>query len=538
MSTVPTAVPSGPTPPRQRLLWIDALRGFALLGILLMNVELFNRAYASFSIGLDPAATGINRVADLLIYLLVRTKFWILFSLLFGMGFALMLERAQAAGRSFVRTYLRRTLLLLLFGAIHGILIWEGDILTGYAVTALFLLLALLGRLRDGVLAALALVLLAALFRNAALLSYLGLLLMAGLSGLYIRGDLRFRRFGREWLLTPCLLAALGLLIPLVTTIASFVRGETSDLSLFVFVVVLGLEFLLLAWMAGRRREPAQRRPLQIGIAWFSIFVLAAALAGAVTLNSAAPSTAQERQRSEQQLQERQEDSARQVRVLTTGSYAEVVAYRAESWIEEISRVGWTINYFAVFLIGLWLVRSGIAMEPERHLPALRRLCGLGLALGLLVTVGSASVLPLTHVSGGNDDAFTLQLYLHQLGALPLALGYLALLLLAWQTAVGRACLSWLAPVGRMALTNYLLQSVVCSLVFYGYGLGHWGIPRAQQAVFCFALFAVQIVLSAAWLRYFRFGPMEWVWRRLTYGRSRLQGGQAGGTGSPVAANG
>lgn len=520
MSSVPAPVPAGPTSPRQRLPWIDALRGFALLGILLMNVELFNRAYASLSAGLDPETTGIDHGADLLIYLLVRTKFWILFSLLFGMGFALMLNRAQVAGRGFVRTYLRRTLLLLLFGVIHGILIWEGDILTGYAVTALFLLLALLGRLRDGVVAAAALVLLAAVFRNAEVLSYLALLLIAGLSGLYIRGDLRFRCFGRECLLTPSLLAALGLLLPIVVPIVAFAAGNASEISDFVFVIVLGFEFLLLARMAWRRREPAERRPLQFGVAWFSVFMLAAALAGAVKLHSSTPPTAQEQQRAEQQRRDVQESSARQTRVLTSGTYAEAVALRAESWIEDVASAGWTIYYFAVFLIGLWLVRSGIAMQPERHLPELRWLCVIGLTLGLLVTLGSASVLPLTRVPDADGEAFTLQYMLHQLGALPLALGYLSLVLLAWQTAAGKACLSWLAPVGRMALTNYLLQSIVCSLVFYGYGLGHWGMPRAQQAVFCFALFGAQVILSAAWLRYFRFGPMEWAWRRLTYGRA------------------
>ncbi len=520
MFAAPAPIPSGPTPPRQRMPWIDALRGFALLGILLMNVELFNRAYASVSVGLDPDATGVDHIADLLIYLFVRTKFWILFSLLFGMGFALMLERAQAAGRSFVRTYLRRTLLLLLFGAIHGILIWEGDILTGYAVTALFLLLAILGRLRAGMIVAVALVLLAAVFRNTALLSYLALLLVAGLSGLYIRGDLRFRRFGREWLLTPCLLAALGLLIPVVGSIAAVATSKPPEFSIFVFVAVLGLEFLLLAWLAWKRREPAERRPLQFGIAWFSIFMIAAVLAGALRLHSPTPTTAQERQRSERQLQEIQEVSARQVQVLTTGSYAEAVVYRAETWAKDIANTGWGIFYFADFLIGLWLVRSGVAIQPERHLPALRRLCAIGLSLGLLVTLGSASVLPLTLIPNVNDEAFRLQFSLHHLAALPLALGYLSLLLLAWQTAAGKACLSWLAPVGRMALTNYLLQSLVCSLVFYGYGLGHWGMPRAQQAVFCFALFAAQVILSMAWLRYFRFGPMEWIWRKLTYGRA------------------
>lgn len=511
----------GPTPPRQRMLWIDALRGYALLGILLMNVELFNRAYASMAVGLDPGSTGIDHTADLLIYLFVRTKFWILFSLLFGMGFALMLDRAQTTGRGFIRTYLRRTLWLLLFGVIHGILIWEGDILTGYAITALFLLLAMLGRLRDGLIVAIALALLAAGFGHPELLSYLVLLLMAGLSGLYIRGDFRFRRFGREWLLTPCLLAALGLPILVFGLIFAIAKSSTPNFSQFVFLAVLGVEFLVLSWMTWKRREPAARRPLQLGIAWFSIFLLAAALTSTVKLQSPTPPAAQEQEQAAQSLQEMREDSARQVQVLTSGTYADAVAYRSGTWLEDSAMSGWTTFYFPVFLIGLWLMRSGIATQPDRHLPALRRLCVIGLSLGLLLTVGSAYLLPLTLVPDVNDEAFSLQMTLHILGALPLALGYLALLLLAWQTTIGKACLAWLAPVGRMALTNYLLQSVVCSLFFYGYGLGHWGMPRGQQALFCLALFAAQVILSIAWLRYFRYGPMEWVWRRLTYGSIR-----------------
>ena len=164
MSAAPQTVPSGPTPPSQRFPWIDALRGFALLGILLMNVEIFNRARSAVFSGLDPAALGVDHVVDWLIYVFVRTKFWILFSLLFGMGFALMLDRARDGDRAFLRTYLRRTLALLLFGAIHGILIWEGDILTAYAVAALFLLLAMFGRLRDGVVIAIAVALVAVVF--------------------------------------------------------------------------------------------------------------------------------------------------------------------------------------------------------------------------------------------------------------------------------------------------------------------------------------------------------------------------------------
>ena len=75
-----------------------------------------------------------------------------------------------------------------------------------------------------------------------------------------------------------------------------------------------------------------------------------------------------------------------------------------------------------------------------------------------------------------------------------------------------------LAPVGRMALTNYLLQSVVGTLVFYGYGAGYWGMARSWQVVLVTVVFALQVAFSHWWLARYRFGPMEWLWRWLTYG--------------------
>ena len=105
-----------PQPPEDRLHLMDALRGFALLGILLMNIEGMAGAPMASMTGVDPALAGADRWADTLIYLLVQGKFYPLFSVLFGMGFAVMAQRAQAAGRPFVGLYLRRTLLLALFG--------------------------------------------------------------------------------------------------------------------------------------------------------------------------------------------------------------------------------------------------------------------------------------------------------------------------------------------------------------------------------------------------------------------------------------
>ncbi len=74
-----------------------------------------------------------------------------------------------------------------------------------------------------------------------------------------------------------------------------------------------------------------------------------------------------------------------------------------------------------------------------------------------------------------------------------------------------------LAPLGRMALTNYLTQSLICAIYFYGYAMGHWGMPRAQQVVFVLVVYAAQIAFSHWWLSRFLYGPMEWLWRGFTY---------------------
>ena len=89
-----------------------------------------------------------------------------------------------------------------------------------------------------------------------------------------------------------------------------------------------------------------------------------------------------------------------------------------------------------------------------------------------------------------------------------------------WGTQSGRRCLQPLAPMGRMALSNYLAQSVICTLIFYGYGLGHYQqLPRAWHIPFALALVAVQAVFSAWWLKRFSMGPVEYLWRWATYGK-------------------
>ena len=127
----------------ERINALDVIRGVALFGIALMNIEFFSKTIQDLSApGIDPSLHGLNYATDAIIYVLVQNKFWTLFSLLFGMGFALMIERANASQRPFAIPYLRRCLGLLVLGFLHSVLFWSGDILISYALGASVLLLA------------------------------------------------------------------------------------------------------------------------------------------------------------------------------------------------------------------------------------------------------------------------------------------------------------------------------------------------------------------------------------------------------------
>ena len=130
-----------PVAGRERVEVMDVLRGFALLGILLMNIEAFVGPVMESITGVNARFSDADRWMDAAIYVLVQGKFITLFSLLFGMGFAVMLERANATGASGTALYARRLLALLGIGLVHALLIWSGDILLTYALLGFVLLL-------------------------------------------------------------------------------------------------------------------------------------------------------------------------------------------------------------------------------------------------------------------------------------------------------------------------------------------------------------------------------------------------------------
>ena len=135
-----------------------------------------------------------------------------------------------------------------------------------------------------------------------------------------------------------------------------------------------------------------------------------------------------------------------------------------------------------------------------------------GVGLGLI-----GSLIAVSHIPGDRYDGFQFALGLAMVGNLPACLGYVALVVLMLHSNSVFSTIRVLAPAGRMALTNYLAQSLVGTLFFYGYGLGNWGMGRAAQVVFVAVVFALQVLFSHWWLARFRYGPMEWLWRGFTY---------------------
>jgi uncharacterized protein len=213
--------------------------------------------------------------------------------------------------------------------------------------------------------------------------------------------------------------------------------------------------------------------------------------------------------------------------VFEHGSFLETLRTNAAVYMKRLLRAEYLV--FVViplgkFLLGLLAGRHRLLQEPEQHRPLLRRLLGWGLLVGGVSSGAGLAVGALSragHIPRGTPWLFFMPT-VSELGVLGLAAFYMAGLALLFQRDSWRKGLSVLAPAGQMALTNYLSQSVFNLLLFRGYGLGLGGKLGALACLtLIFCLFWVQVGLSHLWLAHFRFGPAEWLWRSLTYGKAQ-----------------
>jgi uncharacterized protein len=391
----------GPVSLSERIVFIDVLRGMALFGILAANMRAFAAPldiYERIGVLFHGRA---DIIAQAFVDSFIQGKFVTLFSFLFGMGFAIQLSRADARGAKFLSFYPRRLLALALFGLIHGILIWAGDILLTYALTGAILLL--------------------------------------------------FRKRQQKTLL--------------------WWAGSIFSLPIVVSTIFVTLYF-------SRFRRPwMEPKPPDM-----------------------------------QKIQN-------VINIYAHGTERQMFVQNWAEWKSALPAQLFVIYGLGLFLLGLWVWRAGIVQRLDEFKPVLKRVCSwclpLGLAMSIYVGVARA-VIPPGHVTVWGWAAGIMWLP----GAHILAAGYASGLALLFLQDSWKPRLMPFAAVGRMALTNYLMQSVLCTLFFYHYTTGLYGrVGPAMGLLLTVVLYAAQLTISNWWLERYRFGPMEWLWRGMTYGK-------------------
>ncbi len=395
---------AAPVRAKERIEFIDILRGFAVLGILVVNMYGFAGARdGSYNLGWP---SDLDRLLIVLSEFLIRAKFYTLFSFMFGWGMGLQMIRAQDKGVNFVPLYLKRLFILLAIGLIHAILIWSGDILTNYALMGFVLLL----------------------FRN---------------------------QSPKRLLIVALLVLAIPFLINMPWDIVETFRSRYAE-----FLELFRVE--------------------NIGTQGY-----------------------------------------------VDGNFIEITKIRLNSTIFSVGNmIYFAGNIFPVFLLGLYVAKRRIFESVEDHLPLIKRVLVGGLIIGVIFN-GLFIIFQLLAANNSwpswlpLDYQRVLIVGSRTIGAPALAMFYTTGFILLSRREFWRERLSsTLGAVGRMALTNYLMHSIILTVIFYGYGLGLYGRSTPTVGLILTAiLFYVQIRYSRWWFTQYQYGPFEWLWRSLTYGR-------------------
>ena len=392
-----TKMTKGPTTERERFAILDVLRGLALLGIALANFPEF--ALWTFLGGDEQAAlptAEVDRVVRYLQYLLVDGKFYTIFSLLFGIGFSLILAHH---GR---RLFVRRMLILVMIGFLHLMFIWSGDILLLYAVGGL--LLTLFVKVADKHLLTIAIVLILAPIELDALTEFWGVNFAAPF---YERW---WQEADRQGITEE--------------NFASWLRDAKTYRDMFAF--------------------------------------------------------------------------------LTQGAFERVWEF------VEGHRLPKVLGLFILgYLIGKHRLYARLTELPLRKIA--RQTAMLSIPTSLLYAWSATQ---------GHPWGQTIHSLLYAVSVIPLATTYICVISLLYLRRPDATVFRWIAAPGRMALSNYIGQSLIGIILFYGLGFGlgtAFGLVYVELTAL--AVFLLQIVLSTLWLRRFHFGLLEWLWRMATYGR-------------------
>jgi len=400
---------AAPVAPQRRLAAPDLARGFALFGILLVNLPGFSEPMHEQLMGLKTYDRPWDQWVYTALQFAVQGKFYPLFAFLFGFGFVMIMKRAAQKGGRPVPLMTRRLLFLLLLGALHAVLFWWGDILFTYAVAGFVLLL--------------------------------------------------FRRC------TPRTLVIWAVAIACCMTL---VQSSV------------------------------------VGLASLS--------------ESVAPDTWAEEMR---KVEERYMAEAEASRAAYAGSYADALRQRLRDLAVVAENLPFAVlSVLPMFLVGAaWAAADGWE-RAERDRRWLLRLWTAALAVALPLSV--VKYWCLTRMDWLHPSSYDiLYQFCVSFGDPAAGLFYAFTLVLLGSALPSRAWQRPLVAAGRLSLSLYLMQTLLCTTIFYGYGLnqfGKWG--PASLAVLALAIYAFQLAAAALWTRRFAYGPMERLWRAVTYGRA------------------
>ncbi|WP_420798829.1 DUF418 domain-containing protein [Geothrix limicola] len=378
-----------------------------------------------------------------------------------------------------------------------------------------------------------------------------GSLAYVGVVALYLRGEKRMGLFGRSLPVFSFVVLVIGTLAALIAALLwALPHGPKEPRIPMTVVSVL---ILTLGFLSARFHQPLEPRARRLAVALYLLPFVVMTTFGVVQLLMPDPGAAYRAQAQAQvqaqppaqapttapadkkatkteaeklmaeeverakRIQTYRQEIQTETRVLSKGTYREVLAFRAKQFAEHApNEAGFATVLIGMFLLGTWFVRSGVMTNPREHLPLFRKLAWIALPIGVGLGLASTAIATY-HIPGDPKDGFQVATGLLMMGNLPACLGYVSVIVLMVHSDTAFSKIKILAPVGRMALTNYLMQSLITSFIFFGYGLGHWGMGRARQALYVFVVYAVQVAFSHWWLGKFCYGPMEWLWRAITY---------------------
>ena len=450
-----------PLESRARIAALDAIRGVALLGILLANVRQMFLPWevAAFAV---PGRGGSDLVAWLdwgFFDALVDLKFITLFSLLFGAGFALQGERLAGRGAVFTGVYMRRLALLALFGLAHGLLLYPAEVLLPYAIAGM-LLYAARGLSTEN------------LYR-------IGVVLI----GATIVWGFQLGALGR--VSVPITIAAVVALA--VAAVSLWGRNWRATLAVMALILFLTMIALLLRW-----------GPQDWGESVATEYARAKQQLAAIRTSDPASWP--------------HEFSARQ-----QGAVGPLLRLHAEQYSLMLAFFGLILLWrtLGLFMVGAALARSGVIRNAP--LATWRRVSLIGLGIGLPLSL-IATVLQSQEIQGHSDWRWPE--WLHVASAFPLAIGLGARVMLNAKAGRRRWWYVRMESAGRMALSNYVGQSIAMATLAEPWGLGLYGqLGGPTLTALAFLVFFALASLSHAWLAHYRMGPLEWLWRCGIYAR-------------------